>query len=145
MSDCCQHSQRNGDDNGQQNGQRRQQQRSGELGDKGLEYIPVGDITGSHIAGYHTAYPGQILCQEGFIQPQLCPFLINNLLCHSALVAIKFGYGITASHAHHGKGQEGNADQNGYQLQQALDNILQHNCMLISLPLQSGTSALRHC
>ena len=107
-------------------GQRRQQQRRRELGGEGLEHVPSGDVARAHIAGQHTAQPGDVLLQKGLVQAQLGALGVNDLLRHAALVAVELRDGVAARDAHHGKGQKRDPDQNRDQLQESLYYIFSH-------------------
>ena len=111
-----QNPQRNGNDHRHDHRQGGKEQRRRELGNKRLKHILPGNEAHAHIAPHHTAHPGKVLGEKGLIEAQFRPLRVDDLLRHRTLVAVKLDDGITASHPHHGKGQEGDANKNGYQL-----------------------------
>src|SRR5699024_7494800 len=76
--------------------------------------------------GEKAAQPGQILREERLIQPQFSPLSINDFLRDSAFIAIEFVNGVAAGDAHHSKGQESDANENGNELHNPLKNIFLH-------------------
>ena len=111
-----QNPQRDRNDHRHANGQGGEQQGRREFGNKRLEHVLPGNIADAHVAPHHTAHPGKVLGEKGLVQTQFRPFRVDDLLRHRTLIAVKLDDGIAAGHAHHGKGQEGDTNENGYQL-----------------------------
>ena len=89
--------------------------------------ITAGDVADAHITGQQPSQPCAILRQKGLVKPQLRPFGVDDLLGNRALVAVQLDNGVAACGAHHGEGQEGNAQQHRDQLQKALAYIFAQN------------------